>query len=144
MARTLAYSRYRGRLVLLAHARVNPSAAEWSAYCRDLRRWRAELDGILVRSDGGGPNALQRGEMTDAIEAERTTVRTAVVTVSRVARGIVTALSWINAQIKAFSPLQQDAALSYLGVTDDERAEVLAELERLRALLGAEAAPENP
>ncbi len=131
----MAYSLFKQRLVILVHTRSSPSAGEWTAYCDDTQRWRRSVESYLVVSDGGGPNASQRAELREAVEAETTSARTAVVTVSPIARGIVTAIGWFNPGIRAFSTVRLHDALDYLRVTDSERGGVLAELARLRERL---------
>jgi hypothetical protein len=53
-------------------------------------------------------------------------------------RGIVTAISWFNPGIKAFSTLQIPAALKYLDFPDDQHGPILAEIARLKQKLGIE------
>jgi hypothetical protein len=120
----------------LVHSKDNPTDEEWAAYLVDARTWRDKIDGFLVVTEGGGPNSLQRGEMNDALEAEKRGGKTAVVTLSRIARGIVTALSWFNPGIKAFSTINVPAALDYLNVPKSDQDNLLAELKRLKTDLG--------
>jgi len=60
------------------------------------------------------------------------------VTLSRLVRGIVTALSWFNPNIKAFSTIQIPAAMEYLKVAKPDQPALMAEIDRLKASLGIE------
>lgn len=136
MPRTMAYKLFKQRFILLVHSKDTPTDEEWKPYIEDCRAWRDKIEGFLIVSEGGGPNTLQRGEMNDALEAEKRGGKTAVVTLSRVARGIVTALSWFNPDIKAFSTLSIPAALDYLGVAPADHDAVIAEVKRLKTEIG--------
>ncbi len=117
-------------MLILVHTKDAPADDEWKAYCADARKWRAQIRGILVLSEGGGPNSVQRGELEAALD--RPEAKTAVVTLSRVARGIVTALSWFTPKIKAFSTLQIPAALEYLEVAPRSHDSIGAAIKALR------------
>ncbi len=131
----MAYHFWKRRIVILVHNKDTPSDEEWTRYCEDVQRWRKSVEGILVVSEGGGPNTMQRGSLETAL-GEDFTGKTAVVTLSRIARGIVTALSWVNSRIKAFATNQMNAAADHVGVGKDEHLQLLAEVTKLRADLG--------
>lgn len=133
MKRTLAYRFWERQVLILVHTKDAPADDEWKAYCDDAHKWRAQIRGILVLSEGGGPNSVQRGELETALE--RPEGKTAVVTLSRVARGIVTALSWFTPKIKAFSTLQIPAALEYLEVPPRSHDSITAAIKALRVEL---------
>ena len=67
MKRTLAYQFWERRLVILVHSKDAPSDAEWKVYTDDMRKWCQQIRGILVLSEGGGPNGVQRGELEAAL-----------------------------------------------------------------------------
>lgn len=132
--RTIAYARC-GRHVILAHAAVNPSDAEWQQYARDIDRWISELAGILVVTDGGALTSGQRRELNDIfVRAGQKSFRVAVLSSSLLARGIVNALSLWNPGIRMFKPEAVDQALAHIGASLDGPA-VLAEVERVRQRL---------
>lgn len=135
MMRTLAYKYWERRLVILVHSKDSPSDVEWQIYCDDVRKWCLQIRGILVISEGGGPNGVQRGELETALGIDTYKAKTAVVTLSRVARGIVTAISWFNPSIKAFSTIQIPAAMDYLEIAKADHDSVLREIKRLRESL---------
>lgn len=117
-------------MLVLVHTKDSPTDEEWKTYCDDARKWREQIRGILVLSEGGGPNSVQRGELEVALD--RPEAKTAVVTLSRVARGIVTAMSWFTPKIKAFSTLQVPAALEYLEVPPRGHPSINATIKALR------------
>ena len=133
MKRTLAYRFWERQVIVLVHTKDSPTDEEWKAYCDDARKWRTQVRGILVFSEGGGPNSVQRGELEVALD--RPEAKTAVVTLSRVARGIVTAMSWFTPKIKAFSTLQIPAALEYLDVPPRSHDSIGTAIKALRVEL---------
>lgn len=135
MKRTLAYHLWKRQIAILVHGKDAPSEEDWNEYCAAVTGWSKDLRGLLVVSEGGGPNSLQRGQVEAALAADRFKGKTAVVTLSSLARGIVTALSWFTPNIKAFSTIQIPAALDYLGVPKDEHDNVMKELKALRMKL---------
>lgn len=132
MHRTLAFSVFRRRLIILVHTKEPPAESEWQEYVEEARQRRNELRAFLVVTDGGGPNAMQRAALDEAVGLEKHPAKTAVVTVSVVARGIVTAIGWFSKNIKAFSTNQLPAALDFLEVPTAEHEGVAIELKRLR------------
>jgi hypothetical protein len=122
-------------LFVVIHPNRPPSDDEWLAYLRswsghDMSRMRT-----LVFTDGGGPNASQRKLATEALAGKES--MTAVVSSSSMVRGVVTALSWFNPKIKAFSPEEAPRAFDYLRIqTPEEIARTWILVERLRAKLG--------
>ncbi|MBL9106518.1 MAG: hypothetical protein JNL82_36680 [Myxococcales bacterium] len=135
MKRTLAYQFWKRQVVILVHSKDAPADDEWEEYIRDVRTWAPTIRAVLVISEGGGPNSLQREQMEHALDRERFKGKTAVVTLSRVARGIVTALSWFNPNIKAFSTIQIPAALEYLEVPKPDHDAIQKEIRALRVKL---------
>jgi hypothetical protein len=137
MNRTLAYSFHKRRVLILAHTKDAPSEPEWNEYVASARQWRPEIRAFLVLSEGGGPNAAQRAALDEAVGLENHPGKTAVVTVSMMARGIVTAIGWFSKGIKAFSTNQISAALDYLEIPKADQDGVLAEIKRLREHLSS-------
>lgn len=90
---------------------------------------------VLVRSeDKGGPDASQRADLNERFEKLK--MRVAVLTASRVTRGIAMALQWLKViDIKAFPPADVDKALDFLETPADARPEVVATLRELQERL---------
>lgn len=135
MKRTLAYQFWDRQLVILVHSKDAPGDVEWKDYCADVQKWCQQIRGILVISEGGGPNGVQREALEKALGNETYKAKTAVVTLSRIARGIVTAISWFSPTIKAFSTLQIPDALKYLEIPDANHPRVMVAIKSLRAQL---------
>ena len=136
MNRTLAYSFFKRRLLVLVHTKDSPDDTEWAEYTASAQQWKKEVQGFLVYSAGGGPNTMQRAQLDEAISIESHPAKTAVVTVSRIARGIVTAIGWFSPGIKAFGTNQLPQAIQHLGTPHSEVSLVVAEVARLKKLLG--------
>jgi hypothetical protein len=78
-----------------------------------------------------GMSSVQRRQAGDF--AKERGIRTAVVTDDRIGRGIVTAVSWLGADIRAFSWADMEDAAAFLGVhSPDERAKVASLARALR------------
>ena len=117
----------RDQIVLLVHSADPPNNADWDEYVQALAKAaRNGATGLLVLTDGVGPDSTQRKMISDI------KLRTAVVTLSRMARGIVTALGWLGANIRAFAPDQMDEALDSLGVPAADREAVSRRLAAMR------------
>ncbi len=136
MNRTLAYTFFKRRLLILVHTKDAPDEGEWAEYTASARQWKKEIQAFLVYSAGGGPNTMQRAQLDEAISIESHPGKTAVVTVSRIARGIVTAIGWFSPGIKAFGTNQLPQAVEYLGTPPSEVELVLNEVGRLKKSLG--------
>jgi len=101
------------------HTAKDPPTDEWKAamgVIEEAKRKRGD-SGIrsLVVTDGGAPNATQRGELSDLFD--RKPFKLAVVTISLtnpIKRGIATAISWINPAFRAVPPSQLESAMSHL------------------------------
>lgn len=77
---------------------------------------------------------MQRRDLEAATQEH--TSRVAVVTASRTARGIVTAISWFNREIKAFAPAKHEDAFVYLELTPSETAKTLECVREMASRLG--------
>ncbi len=119
MAVTIAHEIVSGTM-LLVHAPKAPANDDWNAYIEELSSDKVER--LLVFTDGVGPNAAQRDRMHKRLSRD---FPTAVVTPSLIARGIVTAISWLGREIRAFRPDELDDAIEYLRVVDRDRDKVL-------------------
>lgn len=136
---TMAFANFRRSVLIAVHTRENPTDEEWNAYVDYGRKNIGAFSSCLIISEGGGPNTVQRGAMNDVLEANHFKGKVAVVTLNRIVRGIVTALSWFNPNVKPFTTLQIPAAIEYLGVPKDQHEGLLAEIKRLRDRLGISA-----
>jgi hypothetical protein len=123
-----------GNVLIAVHGTDAPSEEEWRPYCaslkasRDLARVRT-----LAVTHSGAPTAAQRREMNDLLGGRPGLG--AVLSTSAMVRGVVTAFSWFNPQIKAFSPAEQNEAFKHLKLTPPEITEVTRTISRLEAEL---------
>jgi hypothetical protein len=120
-----------GRTFIVAHGRDNATPEEWSAFVHALESELPNVSGVLVFTAGATINARQREQIE--LLTKRGDLRMAVLTDSVMARGVVTALSWFNVQIKAFAPHDEQHALDHLQVAPAERAAVRATLRDIKA-----------
>jgi hypothetical protein len=125
-----------GGLMLLVHTDRPPTDAEWEPYYDELIKHDPDQLRSLAFTDGGAPSGAQRKQVNDFLKGRAS--RAAVVSPSTMVRGVVTALSWFNSQMKVYSPKEVDAALQYLGVSADELPLVRVEIQLLRKKLGHE------
>ncbi len=133
MTPTMAYRCWE-QIIILVHTDQPSRDDEWKIYCGDVVRWRDGVRGVLVVSEGGGPNAGQRARLKTAFTGVIGDFRTAVVTRSRIARKIVAVLSWFTSTIKPLDTVP--AALRYLAVPEARHEAVLTVIRGLRQELG--------
>ncbi len=87
---------------------------------------------FLAVTDGGSPDAKLRSEHSKFLAGRA--LHTAVVTDQALVRGVVTAISWFNPHVRAFSPQHLPAALVHLDLAG-EHERVLGELARIQRLM---------
>lgn len=128
---TMAWCRL-GNIAVGVHNPGQPSDQEWEGWlgmCREMIE-QGQLQGCLVWTAGGAPNSKQRA-MVKSVPG-LLPVPIAIMTDSRVARGVITALSWLGKAIKPFPANDLQGALEYLG-SQQAAAEVQAEIDALRS-----------
>lgn len=104
-----------GEALCLAHTKQAPLQDEWDEFVQAARDMivRTGSARFLVLTEGGGPDALQREQINNACDGHP--VRAAVMTDSRIARGIVMAIAWMKAMdIKAFPQAGIEQAMNFL------------------------------
>jgi hypothetical protein len=112
------------RIAILVHGSGTPSNDEWQAWLREYQQRKAEFQGLLIYSLGGGPSSAQRTELREVVETLEHVPQTVIVTSSAIVRGIVTALTWFISQrnrAKLFAPAKLEDAFAALGLTEAER-----------------------
>src|SRR5215831_11606107 len=104
-----------GVVVLVVQNGADPSNAEWDLYLANIRTCLdlPHATGIAF-TDGGTPDALQRGRVNELIAGRRPP--SAVVSNSIAIRSVITALRWFNPHTAAFSGRNVDAALRFVHV----------------------------
>lgn len=129
-----------GRLLVVAHTKAAPGET-WNVFVRELAahaamHWQS-APRILVFSDGGGPDAVQRKALLDAVPQIRT-ARGAVLSSNALIRGIATAFSWFTKGFRVFAPSELQAAVAWLELDNSEETTISAIIARLRRELGEE------
>jgi hypothetical protein len=122
-----------GEVGLLAwlHTEQRPPDAEWDSAVAEIARRldegdggsRAALRGFVV-SDGFSPNTRQRDMLHEEV-CHHVPLRASVVLASMdqpLARGVATALRWINRNYGFFAPEDVDGALAHIGLAGELRA----------------------
>jgi hypothetical protein len=115
--------RVRGDLIVVAHNTDTPSEEEWDRFLEFFRRAH-DIDQVrvLVFTDGAAPNTMQRASFTKTLAGKQP--RIAVLSGSRVVRGVATAISWFNANIDVFAPDDLGKALDHLRMPTDNRGDI--------------------
>jgi len=129
-------------ILLLVHGDGPPSEIDWDDYTHTLHTHAKanEVTGVLVATDGAGPDGRQRVKLNDLVKQRGGSFPTAVVTDSVVARGIVTAFGWFNPKVRAFTPGELAGALVYLGADPYRREDLARRIARMRIALATAAA----
>lgn len=127
-------------MVVSVHTAATPPADEWNSYlvfCADLVaefRGQSDRPWSVVFTDGGAPTTEQRRALVDIVGKHAFT--NAVVTTSRVTRGVVTLLGWFAPGIQAYSPLDVEGILRHGGLSRDALPELIAVASRLAVTCG--------
>lgn len=109
-----------GSIVLFVIGDQPPERDEWKAYV-DFVKERAKLHDkirLVVLAGSGAPDAVQRKQLNDAVTMKQ--LRTAVVSDSIVARGVVTAFRWYGLELDAFKGSAMGDAFQYVAATPEE------------------------
>jgi hypothetical protein len=133
-------TRVQGGTIISLHNALPPTREDWSEYMEALRDLIARHGGKteslsrLVLTDGGSPNPAQRGEVNRFLDGRQ--LRVAIITDSTMVRSVVTALSWFNSLIKAFSPEALNAAFEHLKVSMLDQSIIRKTLYHMQPELG--------
>jgi hypothetical protein len=109
-------------VLLVIHSANDPDPREWDEFLDFYARVIGQIQGVLVYSPGPGPGSTQRRRIAEINQVRAAPI--AVVTPSRLARGIVAALSWFGVPIKAFDVDAFARALDFLKVTGPSRVAI--------------------
>lgn len=136
--KTIAY-KVIDRLFLVAYGTEDPTDGEWFGYIEEIKRHGVDRTMQLVCTEGGGPNATQRRYLEEALAGR--TVPVAVLSSSVSVRGMVSAMSWVNREIRAFPPAGLLDALAYLEIPASRADLIEREIQKLRHELRRPAEP---
>jgi hypothetical protein len=119
----------------------DPSAAEWAGGVARLAELKQLRNGDLTHlrcltvTDGGAPNARQRGELfTDLLECKVKAAQVTFVLSNPFNRGRATAISWLNPLFQAYTPEKFLMALKHLDLGAHYRP-IFDELRKLQTQL---------
>src|SRR5262245_4456179 len=125
--------RWVGDYFLVVQTGVNPSQAEWDWEMREVSEGRSRIQGTLVYTMGGSPNAAQRKQLREVVLHGGAAFPTAIMMSSTVIRTVVTAINFfLNDQLKTFSLHDVDSAMSYIGVPLTQCRSVIAALGEMK------------
>jgi hypothetical protein len=123
-----------GDIMIVLHTANPPAEVEWTTWLSALRWIPKERMKLLIFTDGGTPNTLQRGSMLDLMGDAHPPV--AVVSAVPAVRGVVTAMSWFNRNVKLFPPSKIADAFAHLGVSAERGRALFSTAQRATAELG--------
>jgi hypothetical protein len=105
--------RYVDHIIVCVHTAEAPTEKEWLAHCALLEHLRDETQGLLIFSEGGGPNSAQRQQMRLALH-ESALPPTAIMTSSSLVQSITTSLNWfLGNRVRSFDAGDLEGALRY-------------------------------
>ena len=141
---TMVTGAWRGasRTVIVAlNGRAFASDADWAPYVTLVREAlvadpRLERTYSLAFSDGGSPSATQRREIVEVCAGARAVG--AIISGSRLVRGVGTALSWFMPEVKWFAPEDYPRALAHLGVPPADEPSLWRTIVELDRRMGLE------
>lgn len=121
MKKTLV-TRMLGRVILMRESRESPLDAEWDEFLKLLGDNRARFDELrmMVITEGGGPDRLQRNRLEATLQGK--SIRVAVVSDSAKVRFIASAVALLNPDHRGFAVREMNSAYEYLNLTAEERA----------------------
>lgn len=139
METAMVYERL-GPFVVACHGEHPPPFDVWESYLAEHLPGvlSGELQGFLIVSEGGGPNALQRRQLEMLMRSQGidSLAPSAIVTDSWTARQLAVVVSWFNPSTRTFAKRDLDKALDFLAVPHDDRPTILASVVRLQQQLG--------
>jgi hypothetical protein len=119
-------------IVVCVNTEVDPSDEDWDAYLADVNAHLRGLKGVLVFTPKTGPSASQRARANAAYEKAKAEIPTAIMTSSRMVRGIMTALSWaLGGKIKSFGENDFQGAVDFLALDTEEQLKAKVVLKQL-------------
>jgi len=123
-----------GETMVVLHTANPPSELEWTSWLAALRWLPLRRLRVLIFTDGGTPNTLQRGALLDQLGDAEPPI--AFVSNVPAVRGVVTAISWFNHNVKLFTPAKLNEAFAHLGLREDQGRVVFSTAQRATAELG--------
>lgn len=130
-------------VMLIVHADVPPSDADWSRLIRVRNASRDRLRGLFVTAPPRASiNASQRADV--AHFAKDTRISIAVITDSALIRGVARAVGFLGVPVRAFLPSELTSAFNFLIVPPSRHAEFTRRIELMKAQLASGAHDASP
>lgn len=129
-------------LMILVSGGENPTHAQWDAVLETVEQTVKTCGScaILVHAGAGGPTVEQRVAAVKRLRPLMRRTRTAVLTDSAIARGVLTAFRWVQPELggrtSALRPGDLAEALAFLQVDDVDVESVADRLKALREMVG--------
>jgi hypothetical protein len=129
-------ARWLDNCAVFVHSLDQPTQEEWAQIVEVYRQHpKRREQPVLVYSDGGAPNTVQRAEITKFLGDVKP--RMAVLTESVITRTASKALSLLMPEFRVFNVNQLDHALTHLKLDGRDRAQVTRVLDELRRALSS-------
>jgi hypothetical protein len=111
-------------VMLCVHGEEPPTSDEWRAFVRgcDALGSSKGMRVLLVLANVS-LSAVQRGDAADTLKRNQVKLA-AIVTASRLTRGVVTAIGWVTGVNRAYSPAELSLALDEVRVDGQTREEL--------------------
>jgi hypothetical protein len=119
-----------GRICVCYYNALEPTDQEHRESIQFFRKLDFSYVRVLAISEGGAPTTLQRKDFNDIVAGR--SIPLALLTDSVLVRGVVTAYSWFNRSIRAFSSDDIQDALAYLEVEEPQYEKFEAEIRLLQ------------
>ena len=120
-----------GNLLVSYYSENAPSNEEADAALEIFRNMNFERLRALSFTRGGSHTAAQRKKLHDVLAGRE--LKTAVVTDAHFVRGVVTATSWFNKSVKAFSFSNWEDAFAYLDIQPGQHDRIWTIIKSLEA-----------
>jgi hypothetical protein len=118
-----------------------PMDAEWAAMLDFMVRHKATIKAVLTISQGdSGPTSKQRADLAESLKHMARRLPFALLTDSRVARGVLTAINWLTKRAdesRVFPVDGMESALAFFLLDEPEKAAVRALVSKLGGLAPA-------
>lgn len=118
-----------GKWLLCVYGKQDATNEDVAEIIKVIRTLDLKQIRMLTYTMGGTLSAPQRKAINAVVDGYNTPL--AVLIANPLARGVITALSWFNRNVKAFAPDDELEAFSYLGIPDDLHQHCSDELRRL-------------
>jgi hypothetical protein len=108
-----------------------PSEHEWGEWLSLVHAHAGGTLRGLIFSDGGVPDARQRGRFNDLMGGRLAVL--GIVSTSAKVRGVATAMAWFHPHLEVFAPAEFARALEHVRARIGDDAKLLSEARRLGA-----------